>query len=485
MFRIYLIVFGLSLILSCSDEEHPVLFQKFSDNFNIINLAPGYKLNSKQNSSSIALFFNKIYAEPSGTGSQFYLSANKKFKIKSLKIENTHGEQKFKLFIDNRFAGKYKVGGLLPVNKNAHEIRIIFLKDPTEQFIHAWQKNTIIILGKKQCNFAPKISLYITKKHPVRLHVRRIRNHSKSVQDKKFVDKFLNNSIFVSNGIIYKKNSAKRVQFSLHFFNENVFYIYQLISENENRKLRKEIFFTGNWTCKKILKSKATLALHGELYLNSDKNVLHRHNLTINVQLKNGLLVADSVLSAMFFDFPEDALINVKEYIPTAQVSMAYATNNNFTGIKLYPCNKCFLRYKMAKLLQNIQQELQKQQLSLKFFDCYRPYHVQAAMFEKFPIEGYVANPQTGSIHNRGLAVDLTIVDKNGKELDMGTGFDDLSRKANHTYTNLPDTVLHNRLYLKNIMVKHGFLAIRSEWWHYNYKERHKYPIIDDDFLCD
>ena len=160
-----------------------------------------------------------------------------------------------------------------------------------------------------------------------------------------------------------------------------------------------------------------------------------------------------------------------------------YATTKNFVHKKLYPCSKCYVRRIVAEALLNIQKELRKKSMRLKFFDCYRPGKVQKALWAIRPDPRYVADPKKGSMHNRGLAVDLTIVDANGKELDMGTTFDYFGKKAYHSYKKLPDTVLKNRLFLKTIMQKYDLEPITSEWWHYSYRKK-SYPIAQWIWQC-
>ncbi|PSR12554.1 MAG: hypothetical protein DA408_13100 [Bacteroidetes bacterium] len=167
----------------------------------------------------------------------------------------------------------------------------------------------------------------------------------------------------------------------------------------------------------------------------------------------------------------------------TIRLDLRYATTNNFVGQILYDCARCFLRPAAAKAVVAAHQELRTEGLGLKLFDCYRPRSVQYKLWEIFPQPGYVADPRTGSIHNRGGAVDLTIVDSTGQELDMGTAFDFFGPAANHQYTKLPDTVLVNRRKLKALLQKHGFTAIRSEWWHYNFTAR-AYELADEMWPC-
>ena len=150
-------------------------------------------------------------------------------------------------------------------------------------------------------------------------------------------------------------------------------------------------------------------------------------------------------------------------------IDLRYATENNFTHSQIYPCGRCFLRPTIAARLLLINQELLKSKnWQLKLFDCYRPRPAQARLWEKHPNETHVTHPSKGSMHNRGAAVDLTIVYATGEELDMGTDFDSFDRKARHDNLSLPDKVLKNRSYLKSLMEAQGFKSIKSEWWHYS-----------------
>lgn len=151
------------------------------------------------------------------------------------------------------------------------------------------------------------------------------------------------------------------------------------------------------------------------------------------------------------------------------QVDIRYATKNNFTKQKIYDCGRCFLRPEAAQKLDNIRQELEEEYgYGIKLFDCFRPRPYQQKLWDIVPDPDYVTPPQKGSMHSRGLAVDLTLTDQDGRELDMGTPFDFFGKEAHHAYTDLPDQVLKNRALLKNVMEKYGFRAITTEWWHYS-----------------
>ncbi|MDX1940058.1 MAG: M15 family metallopeptidase [Saprospiraceae bacterium] len=176
--------------------------------------------------------------------------------------------------------------------------------------------------------------------------------------------------------------------------------------------------------------------------------------------------------------------LDVQVLDSTIIIDIRYATTNNFMKEKVYDCGRCYLRAEVAKTIVKIHQELQKQGLGLKMFDCYRPRPYQWRLWNKVPNPNYVADPRKGSMHNRGSAVDLTIVDAYGKELNMGTEYDYFGKEGHHDYTNLPKEVLKNRILLKKIMGDFGFQWIRTEWWHYSYKPR-SYALSEVLWNCE
>lgn len=163
-------------------------------------------------------------------------------------------------------------------------------------------------------------------------------------------------------------------------------------------------------------------------------------------------------------------MVQLQQVLPTAVMDIRYATINNFTGEILYPPSfEVFLRKPVTDSLIKIQSELNHQGLGLKIFDAYRPYDVTVKMWDLIRDERYVANPAKGSGHNRGISVDLTIIElSTGKELNMGTKYDHFSDTAHHSFIQLPPHVLKNRELLKSIMEKHGFKSLETEWWHYH-----------------
>lgn len=182
-------------------------------------------------------------------------------------------------------------------------------------------------------------------------------------------------------------------------------------------------------------------------------------------------------------------MVELQKMIPGIVYDLRYATTNNFTHRLMYspPTRYTFLRLPAARALAAVRQELKTQGYGLKVFDAYRPYGVTVSFWELIKDERYVASPTKGSGHNRGLAVDLTIIDlKTHRELDMGTGFDNFTDTAHHNFTALSQAVLQHRKLLKEIMEKHGFNKLETEWWHYFWPNDRNYEVLDlpfDEFL--
>ncbi|MGI9548239.1 MAG: M15 family metallopeptidase, partial [Flavobacteriaceae bacterium] len=167
-------------------------------------------------------------------------------------------------------------------------------------------------------------------------------------------------------------------------------------------------------------------------------------------------------------DLADTTFIRLADYSNDFVYDLRYATENNFLKSKVYECAECYTRVKTARALFAANEEFMKQGYKIKFFDCYRPNSVQYKMWKIVPNPQYVANPVKGSIHNKGGAVDISLVQLDGTVVDMGTDFDFFGKRAYHDNTELPQEILNNRLLLKETMEKHGFWSIRTEWWHYN-----------------
>lgn len=178
------------------------------------------------------------------------------------------------------------------------------------------------------------------------------------------------------------------------------------------------------------------------------------------------------------------AFVLLRDSIPNIATDLKYATANNFTKQILYKNADAYLRKPAASALQKVAAELKSKNIGIKIFDAYRPYSVTVKMWALVKDENYTANPAKGSGHNRGAAVDITLIDlATGKELTMPTPFDDFTEKAGHHYTDLPDSILQNRKLLKTTMEKYGFVALRTEWWHYTLPNAaQQFELMDIDF---
>jgi len=187
---------------------------------------------------------------------------------------------------------------------------------------------------------------------------------------------------------------------------------------------------------------------------------------------------------ASWQSLPDSAFVTLSELDSSFVLDVKYATTENFTGKVLYDCETCLLRKVAAEALIAAQRHFQQEGYAIKIYDCYRPHSVQKMMWEMVPDPRYVADPSKGSMHNRGLAVDISLIDlSTGKELEMGSDYDFFGQVSHHAYTKLPDNVIANREYLKNTMAEFGFDPITSEWWHYSYREQF-FAVSNEPLPC-
>ena len=174
-----------------------------------------------------------------------------------------------------------------------------------------------------------------------------------------------------------------------------------------------------------------------------------------------------------------DEFVDVAVVAPTIKLDLRYATADNFTHQVVYPAARCLLRREVAERLARVQTALARQKLGLQLWDCYRPLSVQRRFWALVPDSRYVANPAQGSRHNRGAAVDVTLVDGDGHELGMGTAFDDFSARAHRDAVGLAADASAHRATLTTAMAAEGFVGLPTEWWHFDAPEWRKFPIAD------
>ena len=174
----------------------------------------------------------------------------------------------------------------------------------------------------------------------------------------------------------------------------------------------------------------------------------------------------------------DDEYVLVKKYIPDIYVELRYATENNFTGVKIYDFTEAYLRYGTVKKLAQVQKELKQQGYSLKIWDAYRPFEAQQKLWEVYPDPNYVANPANGmKKHNLGGTVDITMA-ADGSVISMPTEFDDFSLKADRDYSDIEDEeAVKNVMILQNAMENNGFTGYQGEWW--DYSDTVEYEAVD------
>lgn len=192
-----------------------------------------------------------------------------------------------------------------------------------------------------------------------------------------------------------------------------------------------------------------------------------------------------SKIGKFFFDVPDSMFVDLSTLDTNFIIDIKYATTNNFTGKQIYTCPKALLRYGAAKDLVLAQNELLAKGFKFKIFDAYRPLSAQYVLWETMPNINYVAPPQKGSIHNRGAAIDVTLTDMTGKELNMGTSYDFFGIEAFSDNLNFSEDILQNRQLLHSTLQKYNFIPIRTEWWHLSHRTAMLYPIENILLPCD
>lgn len=210
-------------------------------------------------------------------------------------------------------------------------------------------------------------------------------------------------------------------------------------------------------------------------FLHAQKDARNPYNLPIinSVKEYQKLIVKDS----------SRVLVDLEKYIPGIVLDIRYATENNVTKKVLYKQPRAFLIKAAADRIKAIQAKLKEKGLGIKIFDGYRPYAITLLLWDAVKDDRYAASPDKGSRHNRGAAIDMTLIDlKTGVELDMPTPYDDFTEKAHLNYMKLPKNVIENREFLIKTMTENGFVTINSEWWHFDLAGWGAYPLLDLSF---
>lgn len=174
-------------------------------------------------------------------------------------------------------------------------------------------------------------------------------------------------------------------------------------------------------------------------------------------------------------------LVRITPATHNVDIFLAYATKDNITGNPIYQTAECYLHKTAEDHLKKAILLAEKLGLRIKIFDAFRPLEAQKILWDHFQDPNYISNPETGSIpHCRGVAIDLTLINEQGQELDMGTGFDHLGKEAHHGYTDLSTEAIRNRLLLMGLMTTAGWDFFRNEWWHYQLFNARSFTVFTD-----
>lgn len=183
--------------------------------------------------------------------------------------------------------------------------------------------------------------------------------------------------------------------------------------------------------------------------------------------------------------FRKPHLMDIAKLDPRIRLEIRYATGDNFMSTPFYSSARAFLQRPAARALLRAQRELLKQGYGLLIFDAYRPWYITKMFWEGTPPEKrqFVADPAKGSRHNRGCAVDLTLYDlRTGREVEMTGGYDEMSERSYPGYTGGSEIQRRHRDLLRREMEKQGFSVYEFEWWHFDYKDWARYPILNVEF---
>ncbi|ALJ01323.1 hypothetical protein DC20_08610 [Rufibacter tibetensis] len=195
------------------------------------------------------------------------------------------------------------------------------------------------------------------------------------------------------------------------------------------------------------------------------------------------VVTSSALYKQMVNQNPKQELVELASYIPGLVLDIKYATVDNFIKEPVYKIATAYARKPVADALKKVQADLKPLGLGLKIYDGYRPYHVTVLFFKKVKKKAYVANPKEGSRHNRGCAIDLTLIQlKDGKELEMPTPYDATVVQSHPDYPHVSEQVKKNRALLINTMQRHGFTVFHNEWWHFDFKDWRQYPLMDIRF---
>ena len=177
------------------------------------------------------------------------------------------------------------------------------------------------------------------------------------------------------------------------------------------------------------------------------------------------------------------ALVEILPETHKVEILLLYGTNDNFTGKSVYDRPRCYLHTDAEKLLSNAVELAAQLSLKIRIYDAFRPSEAQWVLWRHSPDPNFLADPNIGSPHSRGVAIDVTLLDTSGQELDMGTGFDEFSDLSHHGNPGISTVARRNRMLLLGIMTAAGWDFFKNEWWHYQLFNSKTYQLLSNRTL--
>ena len=468
-----IIIFVLLILFSSCNENKEIIYMKKINSNNSILLsnisASSYFENNYIENVLSAKNTGIWLSNSTGKDEIIFLELKEKRYIKKLiisskKENNLDSFNKVVIYTNRGKINNFNINEAIPINDTIKKI-----------FIKVNSTNNFKLVSAYKDSIAYKLNLQDTNKISINkiiffgedneilpvLVSRRINKKNNTIILPKFIDKKI---IDYSN---YQKSII--INSDLSFY----------ATKTDDKH---DYIYKGEWRVIEKTSQKIVVQLNGQKYIFGN-NFYKEENFSDKITFKNNIIESKE-LGIIYTDLPNDALVEITSMDSTIVLDIKYATKDNFTGIILYDCPKCLIRYGVAKDLIIANKRFKQDGFRIKVFDAYRPNSVQYLMWEAVPNKNYVANPEKGSIHNRGGAVDLTLVDNTGKDVDMGTEFDFFGIEAFSDHIGHSDTVLANRLYMRTILSENNFNGIRTEWWHYSHRTCMLYEILDFPLPC-
>ncbi len=473
----------LSLLLSCSSSDNEQVAKKLFFVEHLTDLSPSWEIHQ---SSENIVKLNQNGQQGLRTGESLYFEFSKPKSIDYLKfISNEHVPFTYSVFLDSKYAGKGEANKKVGIREKVKKVRIVISKKGNELVVSGWDRNYDYTLVKdlsidKYQKLCVKFSEHenVKLKRPERIRNVKI-NSGLANRSFEFVDKHC-----LIN--LKAKRKGEIIEQFADFKSDGTFSVSFVKGTKGHKKIINSYFLHGLWNPAKRIKNTTEIVLQGIVHhLKKGESLYETTDYYKKILVDSlNIIRSNDFLNGIMLDLPNWVMVNLKDFNNDFIIDVPYASTNNITGQKLYECNECYLLYQTVKDLMKAQNIFRERGFRIKLLDCYRPIDVQKVLYEAFPVSGYVADPIGGSIHNRGTAVDLTLVDSFGNELDMGTKFDDLTVRSNHGYIGFPDIILQNRKLLRETMNACNFVTIRLEWWHYNHQFARKFPKLNDKFPC-